>query len=82
MLSKYSEDEKRAKTEWILAIKIANKLIDSLNDSKQREVLKRHYINGKDWPIVAKEMNYSERRIYQIHGYALINISLNFSNNM
>ena len=82
MLEKYSEDEKRAKTEWILATQLANKLINSLRDSKQREVLKRHYINGKDWPIVANEMNYSESRIYQLHGIALVNIILNYSNNM
>lgn len=82
MLEKYSEDEKKARTEWILATQLANKLINSLRDSKQREVLKRHYINGKDWPIVANEMNYSESRIYQLHGIALVNIILNYSNNM
>ena len=82
LLAEYEENEKRAETEWILATSLANKYIASLRDDKQREVLTRHYINGKDWAIVAEEMHYSESRIYQLHGYALKNITLNYSNDM
>ena len=57
----------------------AEKLIASVSDLAQREVLTRRYIIGERWEDIAVCMNFSARRIYQIHGYALKNISLNFT---
>ena len=53
------------------------KLIASVPDQAQREVLTRRYIIGQRWEDIAESMNYSLRRVYQLHGYALQNIALN-----
>ena len=49
--------------------------IDSVKDDRQKEVLTRRYINGTGYPQIAEEMNYSEPRIYVLHGRALIEIN-------
>ena len=49
--------------------------IDSVKDDQQKEVLTRRYINGTSYPQIAEEMNYSEPRIYVLHGRALIEVN-------
>lgn len=51
--------------------------VDSVPDEIQREVLTRRYLLYQKWEFVAEEMNYSERHIRRLHGYALKNLSLN-----
>lgn len=48
--------------------------IDSLADERQKEVLTRRYINGEGYQHICKEMNYSEPRVYVLHGRALVEI--------
>lgn len=54
-------------------------VVNAVPDEVQREVLTRRYLLYQKWEVIAAEMNYSERRIFQIHGDALKNISVNFS---
>ena len=76
-LADYSAEEERLLQELISVRHRAEKLIASVPDQAQREVLTRRYIIGQRWEDVAVCMNYSLRRIYQLHGYALQNIALN-----
>ena len=64
--------------EMIGARKRVEKLIASIPDLTQKEVLTRRYIIGEKWEEIAEKMNYSRRRITQLHGLALKSISLNF----
>lgn len=53
--------------------------VNAVPDEVQREVLTRRYLLYQKWGEIAEEMNYSKRRIFQIQGDALKNISLNFT---
>lgn len=48
------------------------KKIKELPDLDQQNVLMARYIQGKKWPEIAKDMNYSIQNIYRIHGKALL----------
>lgn len=76
-LADYSAEEERLLQELISVRHRAEKLIAFVPDQAQREVLTRRYIIGQRWEDIAVCMNYSLRRIYQLHGYALQNIALN-----
>lgn len=45
--------------------------IDAVPDEKLRTLLRWRYICGASWERVAVEMNYTYRRITQLHGVAL-----------
>lgn len=51
--------------------------VNAVPDEVQREVLTRRYLLYQKWETIAAEMNYSERHIRRLHGYALKNMSLN-----
>lgn len=53
-------------------------VISSVSDLTLREILIRRYLKFQKWEEIAEEMNYSRRRVTQLHGQALKNISLNF----
>lgn len=53
--------------------------VGSVPDEVQREVLTRRYLLYQKFSDIAFEMGYTERRIFQMHGEALKNISVNFS---
>lgn len=76
-LADYAEDVDKLMQEMIAARQRAEVLIASVSDAVQREVLTRRYIIGQRWEDIAESMNYSLRRVYQLHGYALQNIALN-----
>ena len=77
-LADYNTEADRLFREFTAARKRTEELISSVPDSVQREVLTRRYIIGQRWEEIAECMNYSRRRITQLHGIALKNISLNF----
>lgn len=77
-LADYSAEEERLLQELISVRQKAEKIISSVPDQAQREVLTRRYIIGQRWEDIAECMNYSRRRVTQLHGIALKNISLNF----
>lgn len=48
--------------------------IQSLDVTGERLVMRARYIEGKDWPVVIRELTklgYSERTLYRLHGSAL-----------
>lgn len=61
--------------EMVAARKRAERLIASLSDPVEREVLTRRYIFGERWEEIAGKMNYTSRRIFQIHDNALKHFS-------
>ena len=77
-LADYDDEADRLFREFIAARKRTEELISSVPDSVQREVLTRRYIIGQQWEDIAESMSYSRRRVTQLHGIALKNISLNF----
>ena len=77
-LADYNTEADRLFREFTAARKRTEELISSVPDPVQREVLTRRYIIGQRWEEIAEYMNYSRRRITQLHGIALKNISLNF----
>ena len=78
ILADYEAEADKIFRELVRCRKRAEGLIGSLSDPIQREVLTRRYIIGQRWEDIAYCMSYSRRRITQLHGIALKNISLNF----
>lgn len=82
MISKIMEYEQKAtelKAKYIDIFLEVEKAIMTVKDSSEREVLERRYLLFEKWEQIADAMNYTERRVFQLHGKALKNISLNFS---
>lgn len=51
--------------------------IGSLADPAQRVVMRERYVLGHSWVKVCdklRTMGYSERQVYRLHGYALLNL--------
>ena len=46
--------------------------IEAMDNEQQRSVLYNRYVLLHDWETIAEDMNYTTRRIYQIHGEALL----------
>lgn len=49
--------------------------INSVDDNTLRELLILRYVSFNRWDEIADKMNYSERRIYDLHGRALEHVS-------
>ncbi len=45
--------------------------IESLSDNRYKTVLTLHYLCNERFERIAQEMNYSERQVKRLHGYAL-----------
>ena len=45
--------------------------IESLSDNRYKAVLTLHYLCNERFERIAQEMNYSERQVKRLHGYAL-----------
>ena len=66
------EEKITARLERLVALKgRAVEIIEVLPDVAQRSVLRRRYLMGQEWPVIARAMHYDERQIYRIHGKAL-----------
>ena len=76
-LADYETELNNAVAEMVRCRKTAEKLISSVEDRTQREVLTRRYIIGQRWEDIAYVMNYSRQHITRLHGYALQNMCLN-----
>lgn len=46
--------------------------ISLLNDNSMEALLRKRYIESRSWERIAVDMNYSIRRVYQLHGNALV----------
>nr|DAH65336.1 MAG TPA: Protein of unknown function (DUF1492) [Caudoviricetes sp.] len=76
-LADYETELNNAVAEMVRCRKTAERLISSVEDRTQREVLTRRYIIGQRWEDIAYVMNYSRQHITRLHGYALQNMCLN-----
>ena len=45
--------------------------IDRVQDSRMRDVLRYHYLDGMVFEAIAERMHYSIRRVYSLHGFGL-----------
>ena len=45
--------------------------INQLEDERHRVILREHYINGLSFLEISKNLGYTERHLYRIHGEAL-----------
>lgn len=55
--------------------KQANDLVRLAGTTDRQVVLYRYYIMGQDYPQIAEEMNFSERRVFQLRAEGLDDIS-------
>lgn len=76
-LADYEAEADRLLQEMNTARQRAEKLIASVPDQAQREVLTRRYIIGQRWEDIAESMNYSRQHVTRLHGYALQKMCLN-----
>jgi DNA-directed RNA polymerase specialized sigma subunit len=53
-------------------VKLAEYLINSLTDIRQRDILTFRYMNGWSWQKIASLVNYERTQVWRIHGVALI----------
>lgn len=81
-LADYETELNNAVVEMVRCRKTAERIINSVEDRTQREVLTRRYIIGQRWEDIAVRMNYSLPRVYQLHGSALNRIILNYSKSL
>ena len=76
-LADYETEAKKLLQEMNTARQRAEKLIASVPDQAQREVLTRRYIIGQRWEDIAECMGYSRQHVTRLHGYALQKMCLN-----
>lgn len=76
-LADYETELNNAVAEMVRSRKTAERIISSVEDRTQREVLTRRYIIGQRWEDIAYCMNYGIRHIYKLHGDALQKMALN-----
>ena len=55
-------------------VRLAGRLIDQLDDSRYRDILRYRYLNGWSWRRIMREMNYEEKHVHRLHGAALVAI--------
>ena len=54
--------------------RVARKAIEQLDDDVEKMVLYKRYFENKTFEQISVEMNYSWRRIHQLHSDALTNL--------
>ena len=69
------ENEINADVDDLVDLKCeARKSIEQLNDDREKLVLYKRYFENKTFEQISVEMNYSWRRVHQLHGDALIKL--------
>ena len=81
-LADYEAEADRLLQEMNVARQRAESLIASVPEQSQREVLTRRYIIGQRWEDIAVRLHDSLPRVYQLHGFALNRIILNYSKSL
>ena len=76
-IAEYNAETDKLLDEYNVVRRQAERLISSISDAAQREVLSRRYLMGQQWEEIAGSMDYSVRHITRLHGLALQNMSLN-----
>lgn len=79
LISKMQEKEMRYRGKLDVILdeeKDIEKVIDALNDSRQRIVMRYRYINGLEWEEVCCKSHYSWRNTHRLHASALIKLNI------
>lgn len=76
-LADYKAEAERLLKEMSSARERTERLINTVTNPVQREVLTRRYIIGQRWEDIAESMNYSRQHVTRLHGYALKTLCLN-----
>ena len=76
-LADYKAEADKLLKEMSSAREHTERLIDTVANPVQREVLTRRYIIGQRWEDIAESMNYSRQHVTRLHGYALKTLCLN-----
>ena len=64
------EETKDQKNQMRIAIE---EIIIGMENGIECDILRKRYIEMKEWDIIANELNYSKMQVYRIHGKALVN---------
>lgn len=59
------------------SIREIKKAIESIDDITLRLLLEMHYLNYKNFDVIADELHYSDRHVYRLHDEALKLIQAN-----
>lgn len=76
-LADYKAEADKLLKEMSSAREHTERLINTIANPVQREVLTRRYIIGQRWEDIAESMNYSRQHVTRLHGYALKTLCLN-----
>ena len=76
-LADYKAEADKLLKEMSSARERTERLINTVANPVQREVLTRRYIIGQRWEDIAESMNYSRQHVTRLHGYALKTLCLN-----
>ena len=76
-LADYKAEADKLLKEMSSAREHTERLINTVANPVQREVLTRRYIIGQRWEDIAESMNYSRQHVTRLHGYALKTLCLN-----
>ena len=74
-LMELEEDLNKEIDKLVDEVRLAERLIDKLEDSRHRDVLKFRYLNGWSWEKIVSEMNYEKSWVLRLHGEALVRFS-------
>lgn len=77
-LMELEEDLNKEIDRLVDEVRLAERLIDKLEDSRHRDVLKFRYLNGWSWETITDEMGYEKRYIFKLHGEALVKIDTQY----
>lgn len=64
-----------AKVDELIGIRLAIESVIETLPPEERRLMRLRYIEGRRWEQIAVEMNYSYRRVTQIHGNILLSIA-------
>jgi len=56
--------------------RLVNEAIDAVEDPKYRQVLELRYRNYLTWEEIAEDMGYETRWVYELHGRALLCVTV------
>lgn len=65
------QELERDKAKWVEAVERVRRVVNTVEDSRLREILERRYIRGQKWETIAVDTGYSWQHTHKLHGRAL-----------
>ena len=75
-LDQLETELKAAQEDYWAVYETIEGVIEELENSAHKEVLTRRYLLLQSWTKIAQEMQYTRRRVFQLHEAALNNFCL------